>query len=134
MSDFSFSKKLRLLGAADFQPVFKNARYKVSCQHFLVLAVDSDVSFPRIGLVVAKKNVAKAVARNRVKRIIRESFRQNQSLLPALDIVILARSGLGSLENELVHNKIERLWQELIQKAGRSSGQKPTPRDQVNAG
>lgn len=119
MSDFGFSKKLRLLGAADFQPVFKNARYKVSCQHILVLAVDSDVPFPRLGLVIAKKNVAKAVMRNRVKRIIRESFRHNQGLLPALDIVILARSGLGSLENELVHRKIERLWQELIQKADR---------------
>ena len=119
MSDFGFSKKLRLLGAADYQPVFKNARYKVSCQHILVLAVVSDVSFPRLGLVIAKKNIAKAVTRNRVKRIIRESFRHNQGLLPALDIVILARSGLGALENELVLKKIERLWQELIQKAGR---------------
>lgn len=130
MSDFGFSKKLRLLSAADYQPVFKNARYKVSCQHILVLAVDSNTPFPRLGLVIAKKNIAKAVARNRIKRIIRESFRHNQGLLPALDIVILARSGLGTLDNELVRKKIERHWQDLLQKASRSSA----TRDQVNAG
>ncbi len=130
MSDFGFSKKLRLLGAADYQPVFKNARYKVSCQYILILAVASNVSRPRLGLVIAKKNIAKAVERNRVKRIFRESFRHNQSLLPALDIVILARSGLGSLDNTQVHKNIERLWQELINKTRRSS----VTRDQANAG
>ena len=130
MSDFGFSKKLRLLGAADYQPVFKNARYKVSSQYILILAVANNLARPRIGLVIAKKNVAKAVQRNRVKRIFRESFRHNQRLLPALDIVILARSGLDSLSNELVHTNIERLWQELINKARRSS----VTRDHANAG
>lgn len=130
MSDFGFSKKLRLLGAADYQPVFKNARYKVSSQYILILAVANNLARPRIGLVIAKKNVAKAVQRNRVKRIFRESFRHNQRLLPALDIVILARSGLDSLSNELVHTNIERLWLELTNKTRRSS----VTRDQANAG
>jgi ribonuclease P protein component len=130
VSDFGFSKKLRLLGAADYQPVFKNARYKVSSQYILILAVANNLARPRIGLVIAKKNVAKAVQRNRVKRIFRESFRHNQRLLPALDIVILARSGLDSLSNELVHTNIERLWLELTNKTRRSS----VTRDQANAG
>ncbi|MDX1491339.1 MAG: ribonuclease P protein component [Pseudohongiellaceae bacterium] len=129
MADLGFSKKLRLLSAADYQPVFKNARYKVSCQQILLLATDSNTSYPRLGLVIAKKNIAKAVARNRVKRIFRESFRHNQRLLPALDIVILARSGLGSLDNKLIRDKIERLWKDLSQKAGRAS----ISRDRKNA-
>jgi ribonuclease P protein component len=130
VSDFGFSKKLRLLGAADYQPVFKNARYKVSSQHILILAVANTLARPRLGLVIAKKNVAKAVQRNRVKRIFRDSFRHNQRLLPALDIVILARSSLDSLSNELVHTNIERLWLELINKTRRSS----VTRDHANAG
>ncbi|MGJ8688692.1 MAG: ribonuclease P protein component [Gammaproteobacteria bacterium] len=121
VSDFSFNKKLRLLGAADFQPVFKHTRYKVSCQQLLVLATDSGTPFPRLGLVIAKKNIPKAVQRNRVKRILRESFRHNQSLLPTLDIVILARSGLGTLNNEQIRRKIERHWVDLIQKARKKS-------------
>ena len=119
MSDLRFGKKSRLLGASDFQPVFKNARFKVSCQHLLVLAVSGSIDNPRLGLVIAKKNVARAVDRNRVKRILRESFRHNQGLLPALDIVILARSGIGALGKAVLRSKIEKLWQDLLQKSGR---------------
>lgn len=119
MSEFRFGKKRRLLGASDFQPVFKNARFKVSCQYLLVLAVAGDIPCPRLGLVIAKKNVSRAVDRNRVKRILRESFRLNQGLLPAVDIVILARSGVGSLDKDAIRIKIDKLWQDLIQKAGR---------------
>jgi len=121
VSELRFGKKCRLLGASDFQPVFKNARLKVSCQHLLVLAVTSSIANPRLGLVIAKKSVANAVDRNRIKRILRESFRHNQGLLPALDIVILARSGIGSLDKHVVRSKIEKLWQDLILKSGRST-------------
>lgn len=124
VSELSFGKNRRLLGASDFQPVFNSARFKVSCQHLLVLALPASVDFSRIGLVVAKKNVRRAVDRNRVKRILRESFRHNQGLLPAVDIVILARSGIGTLSNEDLRQKIEKLWRDLIQKSGR-----PTPRE-----
>ena len=120
MSDFGFSKKLRLLGAADFKPVFQNARYKVSCQHLLLLAFDSSTPFPRVGLVIAKKGIAKAVQRNRVKRQLRESFRHNQSLLPTLDIVILTRSGSSALSNEQLRQKIEKHWADLIRKASKT--------------
>ena len=119
VSEFRFGKKRRLLGASDFQPVFKNARFKVSCQHLLVLAVPGNLVCPRLGLVIAKKNISRAVDRNRVKRILRESFRHNQGLLPAVDIVILARSGIGSLGKHVIRSKIEKLWQDLIQKSGR---------------
>lgn len=119
MSEFRFGKKLRLLDASDFQPVFKSARFKVSCQHLLVLAGSSNLANPRLGLVIAKKNVAKAVDRNRIKRILRESFRHNQGLLPAVDIVILARSGIGSLNKKDVRSKIEKLWRDLMQKSDR---------------
>jgi len=119
VSDLRFGKKSRLLGASDFQPVFKNACFKVSCQHLLVLAVVGSIANPRLGLVIAKKNVAKAVDRNRIKRVLRESFRHNQGLLPALDIVILARSGIASLGKDVVRSKIEKLWLDLIQKSVR---------------
>lgn len=84
-----------------------------------MLAVSGNLARPRLGLVIAKKNVARAVDRNRVKRVLRESFRHNQGLLPAVDIVILARSGIGSLGKDVIRLKIEKLWQDLIQKSGR---------------
>ena len=117
---YSFDKRLRLLKAADFQPVFKQARFKVSSQTVLVLAIENNLRFPRLGLVIAKKNIARAVQRNRVKRLLRESFRLNQHLLAGLDIVILARSGLGSLENPEITGQIETLWQDLMGKYHKS--------------
>ncbi len=121
MADFSFPKKLRLLNALDYQPVFNKTQYKVSCRYLLVLAKRNEKPQPRLGLVIAKKNIAKAVQRNRVKRVIRESFRLNQDLLKHLDIVILTRPGLGNLDNKVIDGKISRLWQELANKTRTST-------------
>lgn len=47
---------------------------------------------PRLGLVIAKKLARRAVWRNAIKRIGRESFRNLRSRLPAMDLVLrLAR-------------------------------------------
>ena len=45
----------------------------------------------RLGVVVAKRNVKLAVARNRLKRTVRESFRLQQSCLTGLDIVVVVK-------------------------------------------
>jgi ribonuclease P protein component len=131
---YSFEKKLRLLKAADFQPVFKHAAYKVSSQTMLFLAIDNGLSFPRLGLVIAKKNISTAVHRNRVKRLLRESFRHNQHLLAGLDIVILARSGLGSLDNSLITRQTETLWKDLLDRRQKSRRKPSGASDNINVG
>ena len=124
MSELGFGKKLRLLDAADFQAVFKNARYKVSCRTLLVLAIDNQLPVARLGLVVGKKNVKLAVQRNRIKRLIRESFRSRQQALAGLDIIVLARAGLGDQDNAMIHQSIDTLWSDLIQRRQRRHQQK----------
>ncbi len=52
-------------------------------------------SHPRLGLVIGKESVKLSVERNRLKRLIRDSFRLHQELLAGLDIVVVARKGLG---------------------------------------
>ena len=42
----------------------------------------------RLGVVVSKRGNAKAVRRNRIKRLIRERFRLNQPQLPGVDMAI----------------------------------------------
>jgi ribonuclease P protein component len=54
-----------------------------------------------------------AVERNRVRRMIRESFRLNQSIIPALDIVIGVRAAARSAEPAQLRLSLERLWQKL---------------------
>lgn len=57
----------------------------------IVLALDSGGRRPRIGITVSSK-VGNAVERNRVKRWIREGWRAVGGDLPAIDIVVIARS------------------------------------------
>ena len=70
----------------------------------------------RLGLVVSKKNISKAVERNRVKRVIRESFRKNKSQIPNLDVVVLIRKGIDVLPNVVISSKMNSLWNDLCAK------------------
>ena len=76
----------------------------------------------RLGLVVSKKNISKAVERNRVKRLIRESFRKNKSQIPNLDVVVLIRKGIDVLPNVVISSKLNSLWNDLYAK----SAEQPT--------
>ncbi|MEH6826096.1 MAG: ribonuclease P protein component [Motiliproteus sp.] len=113
MSGFEFPRSSRLLNAGDYRTVFNGAQLKVSDRHLLILATPNQLSHSRVGLVIAKKNVRLAVQRNRVKRIIRESFRLQDAGFPNLDIVVLARKGMGDLDNPDLRRLIEQSWQRL---------------------
>jgi len=56
------------------------------------LAARNGLDYARLGMIVPKKILATAVARNRVKRLIREAFRLNQSELKGLDVVARIKS------------------------------------------
>jgi ribonuclease P protein component len=58
----------------------------------LVLVQGSSAERARIGITVSSK-VANAVGRNRVKRWVREAFRELQAELPPVDLVVIARKG-----------------------------------------
>ncbi len=113
MGDFSFKREYRLLTARDFSKVFGNAVIRVPHAQFLLLAVPNGLDHPRIGLVLAKKNLRLAVQRNRVRRLVRESFRVQRQTLPPVDIVILARRGLADKNNAEIVGILNQLWQRL---------------------
>lgn len=115
----AFSKQDRLLKPRDFSGVFSQVTVRVPHRHFLILATPNTLGRARIGLIFSKKNLRLAVQRNRVKRLVRETFRQ-QPDLPAMDIVVLGRQGLADLENPAIHRILNELWQRLRRKAGRA--------------
>ncbi|WP_300424628.1 ribonuclease P protein component [Thalassolituus sp.] len=122
MPDSSFRKDLRLLKAAEFKRVFDNTALRGSTPHLLVLATPNGLEQPRVGFVLARKQLKKAVDRNRVKRLIRESFRQHQHDLEKNDFVILARSGIVELDNQQIRAMIDSLWFRLKQPHGKHPG------------
>ena len=102
--------------AKDFKAVFSNARFKVACRYFLVLAIPAAAAGPRLGVVVSKKNVPSAVQRNRVKRLIRENFRKRQTGIGGADLVVLARKNAHTLGNSAINGKMDGLWNDLTGK------------------
>ncbi|GAB7530435.1 ribonuclease P protein component [Pseudomonas sp. 3A(2025)] len=119
-SDFSvqvvsqdYGREKRLLTPRHFKAVFDSPTGKVPGKNLLILARDNDLEHPRLGLVIGKKSVKLSVERNRLKRLIRESFRLHQDNLVGWDIVIVARKGLGDLGNPELIQHFSKLWKRL---------------------
>lgn len=90
MNDHPFPKRLHLLKSSEFERVFA-ARNSASNPWLALHGTPNSAAHPRLGLTVSRR-VGNAVARNRWKRLLRESFRLTQHRLPALDLVCTARA------------------------------------------
>ncbi|MCE9688086.1 ribonuclease P protein component [Shewanella sp. AS16] len=112
MTSYTFTRELRLLTPAQFKSVFSNP-VKASSAEITLLAIPNTENHPRLGLTVAKRYVKRANQRNRIKRVIRDSFRLHQHNIPALDIVVLVRNGVLEMENAELKKLIEKLWRKL---------------------
>ena len=95
-------RRHRLSRSRDFDAVYRRGR-SVSTR-FLTLywfAREEDGGEPRLGLSVPKKAVAGAVARNRIKRRLRELWRARlETLPPGRDYVLIVRPGLTEAAEE----------------------------------
>ncbi len=113
MPDMGFGRSKRLLTKAAYKAVFDDSPYRVSHRNLLMLARPNGLKEARLGLIVAKKNVRLAVKRNRIKRVVRDSFRLNQQAIETLDIIFLARRGLDKLEPAAQHKLLLDCWRKL---------------------
>lgn len=126
MSSNTFEKSKRLLKPGDFKPVFDDAPIRASHPNLLILSRPNGDRDGRLGLIIAKKNVRLAVERNRIKRLIRESFRHHPQHLYGLDVIVLARRGLADLGNKQLLTLLQKQWQRLARKkADSEQGEKP---------
>ena len=113
-----FRKTNRLLDAAAFGRVFQEAT-RSRDKFFTVLYRRNEESIPRLGLAISKKHCRRATIRNRIKRTIRESFRQNQEALTSLDIVVINQPAAASADNRQIVDSLENHWRRC-QKAKRT--------------
>jgi len=111
-----FPRAARLLNSKQFQSVFDQVTHKASNNNLLLLSSLNGLDTSRVGLIISKKKLKRAVDRNRVKRIARESFRYQQNQLVGLDIIVLSRNDLAALSNTELRNIFDRLWIKLIRK------------------
>lgn len=70
----------------------------------------------RLGLAISARAVPRALARNRIKRLARESFRACRAQLPAADLVLQARAGAAAAEGSEIRATLERLWRRAAER------------------
>ncbi|MCP3679272.1 MAG: ribonuclease P protein component [Gammaproteobacteria bacterium] len=112
----AFPRSCRLLSARDYQQFFKGVR-RIYTRHFVILYKPNQLATARLGLAISKKRVKRAVHRNRIKRVIRESFRHHQTILTALDITVVmskeARKASTALVKLDLRSELDKQWQQL---------------------
>ena len=111
----------RLRRKPDFEAVYARGR-RMGNGFFGVTARLNDEGRPRLGLAVASKMAGGSVERNRIRRVVRESFRLHQHELPAVDIVVSARVRARGAANRELRTQIEELWRKVQEQCGSSRG------------
>ena len=111
MSGSGNTRQSKLRNDAEFRRVF-DAAARSSDAYFTVLARSNGCDYPRLGLAIGRKWIRRAVDRNKIKRLIRNSFRQHRDQLSGLDLVVMARCD-GKAENMQFFSSLDKHWRRL---------------------
>ncbi len=106
--NYKFPKELKIRKTSDYEEIFGSSK-RLRSKHFDILYVKNKLGYSRAGLVVGKKNVRSAVKRNRIKRVVREVFRNNKSLFDSFDVVFLAKKDSDTLNYSNVKQEFEEI-------------------------
>ena len=107
-----FPRQVRLTRGVEFQRVFQHGK-RLHANGLNARAAANNVGFPRLGMAIAKKALRRAHERNRLNRLVRESFRHHQANLPAVDLVIMCRAEVLAMSNTDIFQQLEGLWLRL---------------------
>ena len=114
-----FSRQSRLLRPSEFKSVFQQAtRSGDDC--FRIMARVNGIQRNRLGMAVSKKACARAVGRNRIKRVVRESFRARMvgtNMNNTMDFVVLPTGKAAKQSNKVLDESLTTHWQRLTRKA-----------------
>ena len=115
-----FGAELRLRSKLQFDAIYAGGR-RLDDRFFGVRVKPNGLTHPRIGLAVSIKTAGNGVARNRLRRIVRESFRLAQHDLPAVDIVVAAKIPVREAPAAALHASLATLWQRVASTCASSS-------------
>jgi ribonuclease P protein component len=107
-----FPRSARVRARADFDRIFEHGRRQATPR--LALHWHGVDTPARLGLAVSRKVDPHAVGRNRIKRILRDVFRQHREQLAAGDYVVVARVAA----RDATHEQLERHFLDLLRRLG----------------
>lgn len=105
-------REARLCRAGDFAAL-RQASGRFGGRCFSVRYRQNELGHARMGLAISKRVSKRAVERNRIKRLARESFRRIRHDLPAVDLVLMAREQAAGLPGTELLAELDALWRKL---------------------
>lgn len=118
---FAFRPEYRLRKTDEFSSVFSLRRTQRS-RHFVIHHGPSDCDGARLGVVVAKRHLKRANARNLVKRLAREAFRHQRPALKPVDIILRLNARPEVLDRKRLREEIDALLSRMRRPAAETSG------------
>jgi ribonuclease P protein component len=115
-----FGVESRLRTKPEFDAIYARGR-RIDDRFFGLRVMPNGRARPRVGLAVAVKTMGSGVARNRIRRLIRESFRLAQLDLPAVDIVVAAKNPAREASATSLRASLATLWQRVASTCATSS-------------
>ncbi|WP_440224911.1 ribonuclease P protein component [Dokdonella sp. MW10] len=119
MGRFSLPRAARLLKPGDFAALRGRSR-RLGSSHFLAEFAPADQPTCRLGQAVSRRVSKRAVDRNRIKRLVRDSYRHVREELPCVDILLIARQSAKQQDSASLRADLARLWQRLAALKGDS--------------
>jgi ribonuclease P protein component len=108
----TFPAQLRVRRKADFDTAYRVGR-RFGDNLLSMTVRPNTAGVPRLGLAIAARTVGNSVARNRLRRLIRESFRLVQRELPQVDVIVGARAGVRVATAPRVRESLASLWNKV---------------------
>jgi ribonuclease P protein component len=124
----TFRQRVRKRAAAilrkrvEFENVLR-AGSRVSSRNFVVRAVPNAVEHARLGIIAGRKAAARAVDRNRGKRLAREVFRCAE--LGAHDVAVQLRNDLRARTSAALRRELLELMEAAVRECGRRQDLRP---------
>ena len=112
MGLYSLPRTARLLKAGDFAALRGKSK-RISARHFLAEFSPNEQPTCRLGQAVSRRVSKRAVDRNRIKRLVRESYRHVRSELPCVDILMIARTSAVRTTSADLREDLANLWKKL---------------------
>lgn len=112
-----FGKQHRLRRRREFRRVFGRSDKPVCEAAFVVHYCANTLGRPRLGLAISRKVSGNAVRRNKVRRIVKESFRLCIPQLDALDFVVTGRAKLAEYSARELADMLVHAWSQCMKRA-----------------
>ena len=109
----NLKKSQRLLEKKQYKHVFAKHLRIVGVGFIVIARLNREVG-ARLGLSFSKRHCPRAVERNRLKRIARESFRISAKQLPSVDIIIFCTYKSYKFSNKELFSTLSHAWLSIM--------------------